>query len=121
MGGSSTLNGFVASGVSGTLGTPATGNIPQGRAGAVGWTDKKGNLWLFGGYTSTASNSFNDLWEFTPATNQWAWDEREQRGVLRKLQCVPDGGHPQIAVVTGCFPLGAPSQKSRNSLYYSLL
>ena len=34
-----------------------------------------------------------------------AWDEREQRGVLRKLQCVPDGGHPQIAVVTGCFPL----------------
>jgi N-acetylneuraminic acid mutarotase len=73
MGGSSTLNGFVASGVSGTLGTPATGNIPQGRAGAVGWTDTKGNLWLFGGYTSTASNSFNDLWEFNPATNQWAW------------------------------------------------
>jgi N-acetylneuraminic acid mutarotase len=80
MGGNSTLNGsmgagiYIGAGVSGTLGTPAAGNIPEGRSDAVGWTDAKGNLWLFGGYNYGSSNShFNDLWEFNPSTNQWAW------------------------------------------------
>ncbi len=80
MGRNSTLNGsmgsgiYIGAGVSGTLGTPAVGNIPEGRADAVSWTDAKGNLWLFGGYNYGSGNSyFNDLWEFNPSTNQWAW------------------------------------------------
>ena len=36
-------------GVYGTLGVAAPGNIPGGREGAATWTDKNGNLWLFGG------------------------------------------------------------------------
>src|SRR5208282_3311980 len=64
MGGSSTDN---QSGVYGTLGTPATGNVPGGREYAVSWTDDSGNFWLFGG------GDFNDLWKFNPSTNQWAW------------------------------------------------
>lgn len=63
-------------GVYGTLGTPAIGNIPGGRSGASSWTDSKGNLWLFGGVAYDGSITFyglNDLWEFNPATNEWAW------------------------------------------------
>jgi len=64
MGGSSTDN---QSGVYGTLGTPAAGNVPGGREYAVSWTDGSGNFWLFGG------GDFNDLWKFNPSTDQWAW------------------------------------------------
>lgn len=64
--------------VYGTLGVPAAGNIPVGRDHGVGWSDSSGNLWLFGGGTEQIPNNinngnegFNDLWEFSPATNQW--------------------------------------------------
>jgi N-acetylneuraminic acid mutarotase len=60
----------------GTLGTPAPGNIPGGRANAMSWTDKSGHLWLFGGLAYDAEGfkgNLNDLWEFNPSTNQWTW------------------------------------------------
>jgi N-acetylneuraminic acid mutarotase len=62
--------------VPGTLGVPAQGNTPGGLSGAVTWSDKNGNLWLFGGwgYTPNGGAGFpNDLWEFNPSSNQWAW------------------------------------------------
>ncbi len=37
------------SGVYGTLGTPASGNVPGARYSSATWTDSSGNLWLFGG------------------------------------------------------------------------
>jgi len=64
------------SGVYGTLGKPAAGNVPGGRYGAVSWTDLSGNLWLFGGSGNDVAGNFgylNDLWKFTPATKKWAW------------------------------------------------
>src|ERR1022692_4416583 len=64
------------SGVYGTLGTPATGNVPGGRLYASSWIDNNGNLWLFGGSggdAETAGGWFNDLWVFDPSTNLWAW------------------------------------------------
>jgi N-acetylneuraminic acid mutarotase len=73
MGGSSTGN---QSGVYGTLGTPAAGNIPGARVPAAAWTDRNGNFWLFGGTSVVAGNAFyslNDLWEFNPSTNEWTW------------------------------------------------
>lgn len=39
----------IHAGVYGTLGTPAAGNLPGARSGAVTWTDTNGDLWLFGG------------------------------------------------------------------------
>jgi N-acetylneuraminic acid mutarotase len=63
-------------GVYGTLGTPAAGNSPGGRSGAVTWTDASGNLWLFGGagFDSAGTGGYlNDLWEFNPATQEWVW------------------------------------------------
>ena len=64
-------------GVYGTLGTPATGNNPGSRMGATTWTDSKGNAWLFGGWGYNVPQQiqyfFNDLWEFSPSTNEWTW------------------------------------------------
>jgi N-acetylneuraminic acid mutarotase len=63
-------------GIYGTLGTPATGNIPGGRRAASSWIDSNGNLWLFGGIGLDASAEYgmlDDLWTFNPSTKEWAW------------------------------------------------
>jgi N-acetylneuraminic acid mutarotase len=61
----------------GTLGSPATGNTPGSREGALTWTDSKGNLWLFGGWSFDVPNQvqyyFDELWEYSTSTNQWTW------------------------------------------------
>jgi N-acetylneuraminic acid mutarotase len=72
------LTNCGVSGVYGTLGTPAAGNVPGGRFGEANWTDIHGNFWLFGGLyqsISSATDQFalNDLWEFNPSTREWAW------------------------------------------------
>jgi N-acetylneuraminic acid mutarotase len=70
-----------SNGIYGELHTPAAGNTPGARNNPAGWVDASGNLWLFGGIGyavipggGTVSNGFlNDLWEFSPATDEWAW------------------------------------------------
>ena len=66
-----------ASGVYGSPGIPSPSNVPGARNGAVSWTDKKGNFWLFGGQGFGAAGSggdLDDLWEFSPTTTEWtAW------------------------------------------------
>lgn len=60
----------------GTPGAQSFDNIPSGRYRPANWTDKNGNLWLFGGfgYDSNDRTSYlDDLWEFTPSSNQWTW------------------------------------------------
>lgn len=72
IGGANTVN---QSGTYGTQGTPANSNVPGARAGAVTWTDRAGNFWLFGGtgYDSAGTQGqLNDLWVFT-RNNQWVW------------------------------------------------
>ena len=73
MGGSNIVNQY---GVYGVLETPAAANIPTSRDSATSWTDREGNFWLFGGDGFGAGffgAAFNDLWEFNPSTNEWAW------------------------------------------------
>ena len=50
-------------------------NYPGGREGALGWADKMGNLWLFGGegYGEEGSGLLNDLWQFNTRLNEWQW------------------------------------------------
>ena len=68
--------GFVK-GIYGTQGVSSPANKPEGRAHAVGWVDNVGNLWLFGGHSSSTTGGvtgfFNDLWKYDPTTNEWAW------------------------------------------------
>jgi N-acetylneuraminic acid mutarotase len=60
-------------GVYGTLGVAATSNVPGGRIGAISWTDRTGNLWLFGGTNAVSDGCFNDLWVFNPTNKEWTW------------------------------------------------
>jgi hypothetical protein len=80
MGGSSTIgSGQGQSGVYGVLGTAASTNTPGSRTAAMAWTDKSGNLWLFGGTAIDSTGTLglmNDLWKFDPAlgtTGEWTW------------------------------------------------
>jgi hypothetical protein len=54
----------------GTLGLPAPANTPGSRNSTVGWADKSGNLWLFGGMvydpTGKGYQWQNDLWVYEP-------------------------------------------------------
>ncbi|MGD0912099.1 MAG: chitobiase/beta-hexosaminidase C-terminal domain-containing protein, partial [Terracidiphilus sp.] len=52
------------------------GSYPGSRNNAATWTDASGNLWLFGGYGEDALDQhgdLNDLWEYSPTLNAWAW------------------------------------------------
>ena len=49
----------------GVQGISAATNEPGYRMGAVPWTDKSGNLWLFGGII-WFNGYMNDLWKFVP-------------------------------------------------------
>jgi hypothetical protein len=70
--------------VYGMQGVAAVANTPGGRDSAVGWTDRSGNLWLFGGFDFDGPNVFlNDLWEFNPTTKQWAWRGGSNTGNAR--------------------------------------
>ena len=62
-------------------GVYATPGMPPARLGAATWTDKTGNLWLFGG--SDGGHYLNDLWmfnastlsgNFTASAGQWTWE-----------------------------------------------
>lgn len=69
-----------ASGTYGTKGVSSIATTPGAREGAVSWTDKSGNLWLFGGSLTRGFidgqwrvDYFNDLWQFNPTNNTWTW------------------------------------------------
>lgn len=71
--GDSTIN---SKGVYGIKGISSPANKPPAREAAVSWTDKSGNLWLFGGRAlDSLSNRyfFNDLWKFNVTSKQWTW------------------------------------------------
>lgn len=86
-------------GTYGTEGTAASGNTPGARESAVTWTDKSGNLWLFGGYgyDSTATQGLlNDLWKYSGG--QWAWASganiAEQSGIYGSQGSAASGNIP---------------------------
>jgi hypothetical protein len=60
----------------GTPGMPAAENTPGARSGARLWVDLQGMVWLFGGQGVDATGAYGalaDLWQFNPATREWAW------------------------------------------------
>jgi hypothetical protein len=94
MGGSSTISQL---GVYGSLGISNSGNQPGARDRVSSWTDSSGNFWLYGGKNSNGDN-FNDLWKYTPATNEWTWiggnDIANQPGVYGTLGVSASGNTP---------------------------
>ncbi|MBB1284478.1 T9SS type A sorting domain-containing protein [Flavisolibacter sp. BT320] len=63
--------------VYGTRGVPSVNNKPPARIDAAEWTDKEGNLWMFGGYVAAsgfyADGYYGDMWKYNPKTNEWTW------------------------------------------------
>ena len=61
----------------GDLGVPAPDNNPGRRWGSLCWTTTSGTLCLMGGQTMYrdrhGSGFTDDIWEFHPDTNNWAW------------------------------------------------
>jgi N-acetylneuraminic acid mutarotase len=79
MSGNTTVN---QPGAYGTLGVPATSNVPGARFRSISWTDSSGNLLLFGGFGCDSyslcdqigyAGLLNDLWMFTPSSGEWTW------------------------------------------------
>jgi len=61
-------------GTYGTLGTPASSDVPGARNSEVRWIDASGSFWLFGGggYDSNGTlGPLNDLWKYS--AGQWTW------------------------------------------------
>jgi hypothetical protein len=50
---------------------------PGSRSGSAAWTDKNGNLWLFGGKNLDNSRGqqdlYNDLWMYSVKRESWTW------------------------------------------------
>jgi N-acetylneuraminic acid mutarotase len=64
-------SGDNTTGIYGTEGTAAVGNVVGGRDSGSAWIDTSGNLWLFGGYGYDSGGNLgylNDLWQYTPGT-----------------------------------------------------
>ncbi len=70
--GDSSINKY---GIYGIKGTSSPNNKPGARNRCNSWTDSWGNLWMFGGGGNATINSgyLNDLWKYSPDTNQWIW------------------------------------------------
>src|SRR5205823_5511189 len=59
------------SGNYGIQGVPNPANYPSSRSEtAVGWIDRVGDLWLYGGLGAAA---LSDLWRYNISTNIWTW------------------------------------------------
>lgn len=94
MGGSSTPG---SAGVAGTQGVAAAGNIPSARSGALSWTDKTGNFWLFGG-----NSILGDLWVYAPSTGWWTWVNGSVTGDY-PASCI-NSDNPPAPPPPGCTP-----------------
>jgi hypothetical protein len=70
---SGTKSGSI--GFYGSQGVPDPSNAPGSRRNSIGWADRAGGLWLFGGYGSgeTSSGPLNDLWRYDIASGIWTW------------------------------------------------
>jgi hypothetical protein len=65
----------------GTKGIPALSNTPGARVGMKSWTDREGNLYLYGGFGGYGSSTafYGDVWKYDQATNLWVWVSGRQR------------------------------------------
>ncbi len=70
-------------GTYGIQGTPAADNVPGARYESVAWTDRTGDLWLFGGYGRDSTDNdrlLNDLWRYDPDNATWTWISGSDKG-----------------------------------------
>jgi hypothetical protein len=81
------LNSSNGNGTWGTLGTPASANMPSPKDKSTSWVDSSDNLWLLGGKAKS------DLWRFD-GTN-WTW----MGGLISNNQ-ISNNGNKRIPSIT---------------------
>lgn len=89
----------------GTRGVASPANKPPHRDHACTWTDKGGNLWLFGGSEGLNVSFYNDLWKYDPATRAWTWmhgDTVIDRTGIYGVKGVPDPLNKPAARSNAC-------------------
>ncbi len=74
------MKGYKSAFVNGNYGAQNEFNTiytPGGRTKSGAWADASGNFWVYGGSGplryNFMSTSLNELWQFSPTLNQWAW------------------------------------------------
>lgn len=63
-------------GVFGIKGVENASNFPPDLTNVTTWTDADGNLYLFGGNTSSSyldRDEYNTVWKYNVSTNMWSW------------------------------------------------
>jgi hypothetical protein len=54
--------------------SPDSAGHPRARLeNRAAWTDTDGKFWMMGGWVDFAINTINDMWYYTPATDEWTW------------------------------------------------
>ena len=95
-------------GIYGEIGVPAVGNLPWSYTLSSTWTDNAGHLWLFGGLgvdDTGAGNYLNDMWEFYPSLDEWAFTSTNSGGA-------PGGSTMSVYGTLGSFsPSNVPGQR----------
>ncbi len=88
--------------VFGIKGIPDAANKPEGRLGAVSWSDTSGNAWIFGGQSTRTVNAvstqhyLNDLWKYSTVTNLWTWvsgDSSTNQKAVYGMKGIPDAAN----------------------------
>jgi hypothetical protein len=64
--------------------------------------DAAGNFWLFGG-DNNGGYYFNDLWSYSPTTNQWTWFGGSQGAGLDPGSATWPGGRTDMTVFANAF------------------
>ncbi len=64
---------FASAGVWGTKGVSDPANEPPSVYEACEFSDKQGNLWIFGGVNNSTIIYYTTLWKYEIGTNEWTW------------------------------------------------
>jgi hypothetical protein len=107
-GGDSATTSLVAD--YGQKGVPAASNFPQPRFYAASWTDKDGNFWMFGGYTTVWGKAIylNDMWRYNPSDGLWTWMHGDK---IDTLAMVKNGNNYGYFGVSGQKGVPSPNNK----------
>jgi hypothetical protein len=80
----------------GTQGVFDPANHPASKSHGTCWKDSYDHFWLFSGH----GNSANDIWQYDPVLNQWAW---------MKGDTTAAGGYPHFGIKGSAAPANTPA------------
>ncbi len=114
-GGSSVIN---QSGVYGEIAISSPFNMPSARYAAGSWSDKAGNLWLFGGEGFDINGDFNylnDVWKLDLTSNTWTWVAG--KNIVNQIGSYGTLGSPSSTITPGSRSWSSAAGDSQGNLW----